>query len=332
MRAQQTDIRRADAVVVVKVQACQGADEHAVDGFRVQPLGQRRIQPVNALDNHHLPFPQANWRAARIALAEFEGERWQQDLAPIQQFRQMLAEERHIQRADGFEVERAVLLQWDAVAVKVVVIQRNHQRLKPDDVQVECQSLGERCLAGRRRPGNQHDFLVLDGNIRRNVGNRLVVQRFIQSDEVAEAVSLHHLRDVGGVVDAQQRAPPRRLVKHCQMPRAMHIRRSFLWVIGCRQTQNDAAVGQPSEFKDLRHARARRHCAVEIFPHTVQPVHMEERRCSAGEQRDFIRLPLRVKVGNGVVERPFFLLNGRFCAARACICRAMARVSSSVMA
>lgn len=92
-------------------------------------------------------------------------------------------------------------------------------------------------------PGNQHDFLVLDGNIRRNVGNRLVVQRFIQADEVAEAVSLHHLRDVGSVVDAQQRAPPRRLVKHCQMPRAMHIRRGFLRVIGCRQTQNDAAVG-----------------------------------------------------------------------------------------
>ena len=170
---QQADIRRADAVVVVKVQACQGADEHAVDGFRVQSLGQRRIQPVDALDKHHLPFPQANWRAARIALAEFEGERWQQDLAPIQQFRQMLAEERHIQRADGFEVERAVLLQRDAVAVEIVVIQRNHQRLKPDDVQVERQSLGERRLAGRRRPGNQHDFLVLDGNIRRNVGNWL---------------------------------------------------------------------------------------------------------------------------------------------------------------
>ena len=125
---------------------------------------------MDALDNHHLPFPQANWRAARIALAEFEGERWQQDFAPIQQFRQMLAEERHIQRADGFEVERAVLLQRDAVAVKIVVIQLNHQRLKPDNVQVECQSLGERRFAGRRRPGNQHDFLVLDRSEERRVG------------------------------------------------------------------------------------------------------------------------------------------------------------------
>ena len=82
--------------------------------------------------------------------------------------------------------------------------------------QLHSQPLGEGRLAGGRRPRDQdqpHALFVAGGDVRRDAGDVLLVQRLGDQDQLARAAVPDRLVELADVLHAQQFQPVGRLVK-----------------------------------------------------------------------------------------------------------------------
>ena len=75
--------------------------------------------------------------------------------------------------------------------------------------------------------------------------------------------------------------------------------------------QRQAASGHVLHAENLHIARAGRHRAVEVVPHAIALVHVEEGDGAALEQIDLVRLAVLLEPGGGVVQRPLALVKGQ---------------------
>ncbi len=207
--AEQAQKAGGNAVVVVQIQGQKRADIHAEDQISVEVGGQERgIEPVQTLDDDDRGIGQAQAVSVPFPLAGFEVEVGELDLLPGQQSGQVSAEELGVDGVDMLKVQLAVGAGGDPVAVDVVVVQTHEDGRAPVHAELGSQAVGRGGLARGAGTGQKHR---LGASLADHVGDRrkaLLVQGFIDANELADAAGSGMLVEVGDRLTAHQLAPP----------------------------------------------------------------------------------------------------------------------------
>ena len=154
---QQAHIRRMDAVVVIDGHGRQSADEDLQLVLRRNGFARPLVQGVDAFDDEDAVVLHPHQIALVFPYALLEVELGQFDFRPLQQFVQVVVEERHVDGVDALVVIRTVSLLRRLVPVQVIVVHGDGDGLDAVHFELDAQALGERRLARRRRAGNEDE-------------------------------------------------------------------------------------------------------------------------------------------------------------------------------
>ena len=307
---QQPHVGGADAVVVVQVDAGQGADEHAMDHRLGQALAEERVQPVDALNDDDVLQPQTQPVARLLAFAPHKAEPGHLHFVSRQQLPQLAAQQRHVEGVDALQVHRAVRLPGQGVPVKVVVVQAHLHRAPSQHPQMDAKPARKGGFPAGGRPRHQHNPLTPGHNLVGNGGNGLVMQRLVDADEGAHLMPGHQVVQVGGVEHAQNLAPSGRLAEHLQVLGPVHIGGGGIGLFRSGHQQHKAArVGMQGKHAHI--ARGGRHGPVEILPHAAAAVHAEEGEGPVSQERHLVLLAVRGEIRYRLLLLPGFLLKGQ---------------------
>src|SRR5690606_36275997 len=167
-------------------------DVYAEHALARQTGDQLRVQAVNALDDDELVRRQLHQPPLQ-ALALNEVETRQAHFFAANQLRKMFVEQRHIDRLQRLESQRAVFVARRELTVDKVVIHLQRERTQTVRQKLDRQTLGEGRFTGRRWPGN-HDnaralCLVSPANLVGNTGNALFVQRLRHQQQFLNGIA-----------------------------------------------------------------------------------------------------------------------------------------------
>ena len=100
----------------------------------------------------------------------------------------LFVEQRHVERFEGFVVVGAFRRARRVAAVLEIVVERDGDGFEAVDAQLDAQALGERRLAGRRRPRDEDEAQLAFalGDVVGDFGDLLFLQGFGNADDVAD--------------------------------------------------------------------------------------------------------------------------------------------------
>ena len=300
---QQADVGGADPVVVVQVQAGQGAGKDPVDLVGGELFDHLRVQAVDTFQDNDLARLQGGGRGQVILLAGLEIVTGHEDLFPVEQAGDRIRQEFHVQRVDGLKVPGAVQLDRQLIPVDEEIVHGDAAGGVPVHLQVHGEAGGKGSLAAGGGACHQGDMLVLLVDLPGNLVDGAFMQRFVHPDEIAEAAVLDHIADVADVGDAEDLAPVRALAENFEVLRPVDIRRGVVEVGAGGELQDETAP-ELKEREDRHISGGYGHGAVEVFPHAVDGVHGDGGHGAAGEQFHLVRLALLLEIPDGVLPAP----------------------------
>ena len=209
--AQQTRVRRTDAVVVIKIYAGQLADIDQAGQTSLKAFMKGGVERVNAFNDQRLIRRDACGNIAFLAFFCLKAEPGHLRFFAPQKLSEAFSEKINIQRAQRLEVRLSVRFKRQIIAVNVKIIQRDDHGPEPVHPQVNGEPVGKGCLAAGGWTGNEDGAGITVDDILRDLGQRFVMQGFVDADQLPdtalfdERVQLRHCRT------AEHSAPVARL-------------------------------------------------------------------------------------------------------------------------
>ena len=183
--AKQAQICRADAVMIIKVQRCKRRNIYSENRIRIAAAEHERIEGVDAFYYERLIAMKLQHLALFLTLACFEIKQRNFRLAAVKQKRKIPVESRNIQSVDVLKIHFTVCIARNSVAVDIVIIQRQHDRIQSVGAQLGCDPVCGSRFSRRRRSGKHNGFCTAGNNLIRNPRISLFMQSFINPNQLA---------------------------------------------------------------------------------------------------------------------------------------------------
>ena len=136
------------------------------------------IEPVNPLNDQHLPFPERQHLSAQNPPAGDEVEDRHIDRSALKQRIHVPSERLHVQRVETLKIRLSIRTGLQLGAVPEIVVRPDVMRRHPVGGELNHQTLGERGFAGRGRTGDHHEFDASPfRDLLRQIRDRALLQR-----------------------------------------------------------------------------------------------------------------------------------------------------------
>ena len=300
---QEADVRGADAVMVIQVQAGEGAGEDPVDLVGREHFDDLRVEAVDALEDDDFAGLEMGGRGEVILLAGLKIVAGHEDFLAAEEAGDTVGQELDIQGFDGFKIPGAVELDGQILPVDEEIVHGDPAGGVAVHLQMHRQAGGKGGFAAGGGTGHQRHMLILLMDLFGDIVDGGFMQRFVHTDEIPEASVLDHDADVADVGNAENFTPVGTLGENFQVLGAVDIGRGVIEIGTGRQLQDEAAP-ELEEREDRNIAGGDGHGAVEVLPHAVDGIHGEGWDGAAGQQLHLVRLARFAEVLDGVLPGP----------------------------
>ena len=171
--------------MIVKVQRCKRRNIYSKNGIRIAAAEHERIEGMDAFYYERLIAMKLQHLALFLTLACFEIKQRNFRLAAVKQKRKIPVEARNIQSVDVLKIHFTVCIARNSVAVDIVIIQRQHNRIQSVGAQLGCDPVCGSRFSRRRRSGKHNGFCTAGNNLIRNPRISLFMQSFINPNQLA---------------------------------------------------------------------------------------------------------------------------------------------------
>ena len=184
--------------------------------------------------------------------------------------------------------------------------------MRPDSqhAQMHLQPVGERGFAAGGRAKDHHHARAAPDDFIGDARDGFIVQGLVYTDELPHAPLLNHAVHVHGVLRAQDAAPALRGNELAQEFAALHIGRGLFRRVGRGRHQHHAGKMRLNG-KGANHARGGQHHSVKVLAQRADAVHGDPFLRTVAQKLRLVRPALFFKIGDGLLARPAFLLEGQ---------------------